>query len=338
MISTRHPRLTMFPTAWLPKIFRSFLREPVSTRLLLSGWLCACLLWSSVASAAPQVVDGIYLIVNQQIFTFSEAQEARAALRQQLIQEGRPGSDEEVARRVEERLLAELLLRSRAKALQIEATTEEVRERLDLLREQNPQVRMMDEGLLQEQIADDLRRQRLLSREVDAKVRVEESEVLQFCEAQRVEQRQIELSQILLRDEEIPERVQIIQEQFAQGMDFAELAQALSDDPAAERNGGRLGNFRKGELLPAIEQVAFALPVGELSTPVTTEFGTHLLLVQSETLPEELQCDSLSDQQRQQFEDRAFQQQRQQAVEDYIQGLRQKAQITVNPFPKGWNG
>ena len=40
-------------------------------------------------NAAPIIVDGIYLIVNQQVFTFSEAEEARNALRQQVLQEGR---------------------------------------------------------------------------------------------------------------------------------------------------------------------------------------------------------------------------------------------------------
>ena len=150
--------------------------------------------------------------------------------------------------------------------------------------------------------------------------------------------RQIELAQILLRGEEILERIKIIQEQFARGMDFEEMARALSDDPAAERNGGRLGQFRKGELLPAIENVAFQLKVGQLSDPLETEFGTHLLMVQSEALPDALKCSALNESQRKQFEEQAFQQVRKQAVEDYIAELREKAQITVNPFPKGWNG
>ena len=55
----------------------------------LFGFFSSCILGFSSLSAAPVIVDGIYLIVNQQVFTFSEAEEARNALRQQVQQEGR---------------------------------------------------------------------------------------------------------------------------------------------------------------------------------------------------------------------------------------------------------
>ena len=304
----------------------------------LFGLFISSILGFSSLNAAPVIVDGIYLIVNQQVFTFSEADEARNALRQQVLQEGRTIDEAEIAERVEQRLIAELLLRSRAKALKIDASADEVQERIGLLREQNPQLKTINDKILQDQIADDFRRQRLLAREVDTKVRVEEEEIAKLCKVQTVELRQIELAQILLRGEEILERIKIIQEQFEKGMAFEEMAKALSDDPAAERNGGRLGQFRKGELLPAIEKAAFQLEVGQLSDPLETEFGTHLLMVQSEVLPEASKCNALNESQRKQFEEQAFQQVRQQAVEDYIAELREKAQITVNPFPKGWNG
>ena len=107
----------------------------------LFGFFGSCILGFSSLSAAPVVVDGIYLIVNQQVFTFSEAEEARNALRQQVLQEGRALDDAEIAKRVEQRLIAELLLRSRAKTLKINASADEVQERIGLLREQNPQLR-----------------------------------------------------------------------------------------------------------------------------------------------------------------------------------------------------
>jgi len=199
----------------------------------LLGLFSCCMLGFSSLSAAPLIVDGIYLIVNQQVFTFSEAEEARNALRQQVLQEGQTLDEAEISKRVEQRLIAELLLRSRAKTLKIDASADEVQERIGLLREQNPQLRTVNDKILQDQIADDFRRQRLLAREVDTKVRVGEEEIAQICKLQTVELRQIELAQILLRGEEIPERIKIIQEQFEKGMAFEEMAKALSDDPAA---------------------------------------------------------------------------------------------------------
>lgn len=79
------------------------------------GLFSCCMLGFSSLSAAPLIVDGIYLIVNQQVFTFSEAEEARNALRQQVLQEGQTLDEAEISKRVEQRLIAELLLRSRAK-------------------------------------------------------------------------------------------------------------------------------------------------------------------------------------------------------------------------------
>ena len=116
------------------------------------GLFISSILGFSLLNAAPVIVDGIYLIVNQQVFTFSEAEEARNALRQQVLQEGRTVDEAEIAKRVEQRLIAELLLRSRAKALKIDASADEVQERIGLLREQNPQLRTVNDKILQDQI------------------------------------------------------------------------------------------------------------------------------------------------------------------------------------------
>ena len=78
--------------------------------------------------------------------------------------------------------------------------------------------------------------------------------------------------------------------------------------------------------------------MGQLSDPLVTEFGTHLLMVQSEALPGALKCSALNESQREKFEEEAFQEVRKQAVDNYIAELREKAQIKVNPFPKNWNG
>lgn len=64
------------------------------------------------------------------------------------------------------------------------------------------------------------------------------------------------------------------------GADFAELAQERSTDPAASR-GGELGTFRRGSMVPAFEEAAFALEPGSYSSePVQTQFGFHVILVE----------------------------------------------------------
>jgi len=62
------------------------------------------------------------------------------------------------------------------------------------------------------------------------------------------------------------------------GEDFAEVAKEVSKCPSAAR-GGDLGFFGRGAMVPEFEKAAFALEVGEVSGPVKTQFGWHIIMV-----------------------------------------------------------
>jgi peptidyl-prolyl cis-trans isomerase C len=65
------------------------------------------------------------------------------------------------------------------------------------------------------------------------------------------------------------------------GADFAETAKAKSKDPSAQQNGGDLGYFSKGEMVPQFADAAFAMKAGELAAkPVKTQFGWHVIKVE----------------------------------------------------------
>lgn len=66
---------------------------------------------------------------------------------------------------------------------------------------------------------------------------------------------------------------------------FAELAKKHSQDPGSKGTGGSLGPIQKGALVPEFEKVAFALPQGQISKPVKTQFGYHLILITKITKP-----------------------------------------------------
>ena len=86
-----------------------------------------------------------------------------------------------------------------------------------------------------------------------------------------------------LTDAEALAKAQEIRAKIVAGADFATEAKAESDDTGTGQNGGELGSFAKGRMVPAFEQAAFALEVGKVSEPVKTPFGYHLILVESHT-------------------------------------------------------
>lgn len=73
-----------------------------------------------------------------------------------------------------------------------------------------------------------------------------------------------------------------LKNQIAGGADFAELAREHSQCPSGQE-GGELGEFRPGQMVPEFDQVVFSAPVNTVQGPVKTQFGWHLLEVTSRT-------------------------------------------------------
>ena len=68
-----------------------------------------------------------------------------------------------------------------------------------------------------------------------------------------------------------------IMERIKKGEKFGKLAKELSIDSGSAKKDGNLGYFTKGKMVKAFEEVAFKLQVGEISEPVKTEFGYHII-------------------------------------------------------------
>ena len=100
------------------------------------------------------------------------------------------------------------------------------------------------------------------------------------------EPEEVTASHILLRsrggkeDEQVLSRIRSIREEILSGkIGFEEAARKYSEDGSAKR-GGSLGTFRRGRMVEPFEEAAFALKEGEISEPVKTPFGYHLIRVE----------------------------------------------------------
>lgn len=96
--------------------------------------------------------------------------------------------------------------------------------------------------------------------------------------------KEVEASHILVED---LETAQELLAKINQGEDFAELAKEYSIDPGSGAMGGSLGSFERGRMVPEFEKAAFSLEIGEISEPVQSDFGYHIIKVTDRTPFEE---------------------------------------------------
>nr|WP_298410746.1 peptidylprolyl isomerase [uncultured Halomonas sp.] len=111
-------------------------------------------------------------------------------------------------------------------------------------------------------------------------------------------------------------------QRIASGQDFARVAQEVSDDRGSALNGGDLGWVRPGQMVPGFEEAMTSLPVGEISQPVRSRFGYHLIEVL-----ERRQQDVTNEAQRNQIRDTLFQRKANDELETWMQQIRSEAYV-----------
>ncbi|MCA9560510.1 MAG: peptidylprolyl isomerase [Myxococcales bacterium] len=142
---------------------------------------------------------------------------------------------------------------------------------------------------IKENIAHNLAVQKLLEQQGDLAVTDEEVKAYYDENQKRYEvKEQVRASHILLKvnpkddkkaDAEAKKKAdEIYKEASKKDADFAELAKKHSQGPTASR-GGDLSFFTRGRMVPAFEKVAFEMKAGEVSKPVKTQFGWHIIKV-----------------------------------------------------------
>ncbi|EPC02274.1 hypothetical protein L861_16325 [Litchfieldella anticariensis FP35 = DSM 16096] len=111
-----------------------------------------------------------------------------------------------------------------------------------------------------------------------------------------------------------------IRQRLLNGENFAALAQEFSDDSGSALNGGELGWVSPGQTVPSFEEAMNALEVGEISQPVRSRFGYHIIVVD-----ERRQRDVTREAQRRQVQDTLFQRKVNDELEAWLQEIRADA-------------
>jgi parvulin-like peptidyl-prolyl isomerase len=247
-----------------------------------------------------RVRSAVAATVNEESILWSEvdAEIARAAAQFQVNLSGPDAEKQraELSRLVLDQLIDQRLILQAARKRGVQVSEAAVRAEIDRIKKNFGTEEEFAQALAQRGLTmEDVRRLLRVNLTVRAllplvaKVDVPEAEVRKSFEARRAQfdqPEQVRASHILIRvadpkqDARAKQTIVLIQGRLAKGEKFADLARQYSEDPGSKEKGGDLGFFARGAMVKEFDQVAFSLAPGQVSAPVRTQFGYHLIQVQ----------------------------------------------------------
>jgi parvulin-like peptidyl-prolyl isomerase len=173
-----------------------------------------------------------------------------------------------------------------AKSLGIKITDKQVSDRLAQIKKQyfgNSEVKykkqLKQQGLSDAQVTDDIKAQlisELIFKKVTADVKVTDPDVQKYYDTHKSQYgtpEQRDIAHILVKKKALADS---LYDQVKSGANFAALAKKYSQDPGSKNQGGKL-TISKGQTVAPFDQTAFLMKTGQVSRPVKTEFGYHII-------------------------------------------------------------
>jgi peptidyl-prolyl cis-trans isomerase SurA len=239
------------------------------------------------------------------------------------------------------RLIEERLIAQEAKRMKLAVGSDEVAERLRAIRqrletpeayEQMLREASLSEEQLKQQIREQLLAQKAIDRQVRSKLMVSPYELAKASASATVLNpgEEVRASHLLIRvgaarpAAHASALITQLHERLRRGEAFETLAREYSDDPHAEA-GGALGWVRQGELLPELDEALFRLKPGELSEPIQTRLGFHLVKVLERRNISELEAAEA----HQRLVQRVYQAKFAEALTQWLEELKQQAYIQI---------
>ncbi len=253
---------------------------------------------------------------------------------------------DEILRNVLEQLVSYHLLQQEAAAKKVVVPDTDLNGQFAQIRKQFPDQAAFDKALasqgtteqkLKGTIRESMMVTKVLEEEVGSKVNVTTKDIQDFYDTNKekfVQGEAVRASHILItvakdatpaQKAAAKAKAEDLLKQIKGGADFATVAKANSQDPGSAKNGGDLGFFEKGEMVPAFEQAAFALKVGEVSGVVESPFGFHIIKVTGRRPAHTLSLAETSTE----IKDFLTNQERQKQTAALVEALRKKGKIEI---------
>ncbi|MBI4844099.1 MAG: peptidylprolyl isomerase [Nitrospirae bacterium] len=166
----------------------------------------------------------------------------------------------------------------------------------------------------------------LLEKEIRDKVKIDDAEAKKYYDDNLEKYRKdagVRASHILVETEKDGN---FILAKLKNGDDFGKLARKFSKDEGSAQNGGDLGFFSRGSMVPEFEDAAFKLKPGEVSGLVKTQFGYHIIKVTDKSEGTQLDFEQAKDVIKRQL----LSEKQRTAYQSYVNGLKTNAKIVKN--------
>ncbi|MEQ8200331.1 MAG: peptidylprolyl isomerase [Syntrophomonadaceae bacterium] len=134
-------------------------------------------------------------------------------------------------------------------------------------------------GYTLERVREDIALNIKIEKLLEPRIAISDEEMKTYFEENQADfarEEQVQASHILVDTEE---KAREIEQRLANGEDFAQLARENSTDTASAANGGDLGFFGRGQMVAEFEAAALGMQVGQVSEPVKTDYGYHIIKV-----------------------------------------------------------
>ncbi len=306
--------------------------------------------FSTVASPLPVPLTSIVAVVNDEIITSWEVEQA---LKPPLRDAEKKGGVTDTARRelranVVKGLIDKKLAEQKIKELGIKVSDDELRQSIEDVKKQNNltqealMLALAGQGLTFEQyrsqMRDQLERLRLVSQEVKAKIQVGDQEVRDYYEANRplfTEEESFRARHIFVKIppnstqrefEALAAKVEAIRKEALLPADFAGVASKYTEDATA-KDGGSLGVFKKGDMQGEFVQLLERLKPGEVSGIIKTSSGFHIIKLE-ERIPGRAKTFEAV---RAEIEDKLYKKKSDERFNQWLGEMKKEATIEIRP-------